>query len=526
MGNNKAPPVREKSDLIAQKLVTVVHENGNRLLPKVFLNKKVFEELCTPWKDALVVKLLGKKIGYNLMKEKLKKVWKPAGVFDIMDIDNGFYMVKLDMEADREMVISNGPWMMFDHYLAVMRWSPEFVSPNAKVDRTTVWIRFPGLNLVYYDESFLLALASVVGTPIKVDRNTLKVERGRFARICVEIDLNQPVVGKVWVNGYWYKVSYEGLHIICSSCGCYGHLARNCTAPPPSNQLASPETTLSPVPGVEETVQAVAEKTVPVVAENVTAQETEGENPELAFNASTPKQNPGETHGDWLVVTRRKRSTPIAKAMNKSNTMTHLSNSFEKLYSSPKTVTHVGGKGKGPLFNSSKNIPVAASSFENKATKGGGKIKKRRHDEGIPPLTQFVPIVPAPAKVNTPEPKITTQRKEIDKQKKEAANLVQPGPTNRTPLQESPKQNISTTPKGTTAMAKGLKSAMHLEEDEDNNPTPPPIVRVSGGQPHPTGVGAINDVINDGMECESEKLHEELMTHVEDMQISHVDMHV
>lgn len=108
-----------------------------------------------------------------------------------MDIDNGFYMVKLDMEADREMVISNGPWMMFDHYLAVMRWSPEFVSPNAKVDRTTVWIRFPGLNLVYYDESFLLALASVVGTPIKVDRNTLKVERGRFARICVEID-SQP----------------------------------------------------------------------------------------------------------------------------------------------------------------------------------------------------------------------------------------------------------------------------------------------------------------------------------------------
>lgn len=80
------------------------------------------------------------------------------------------------------------------------------------------------LNLVYYDESFLLVLASTVGKPIKVDRNTLKIERGRFARICVEIDLNQPVVGKVWLNHYWYKVSYEGLHIICSNCGCYGHL--------------------------------------------------------------------------------------------------------------------------------------------------------------------------------------------------------------------------------------------------------------------------------------------------------------
>lgn len=51
-----------------------------------------------------------------------------------------------------------------------------------------VWIRFPKLNLVFYDESFLLDLAA---TAVKVDTNTLKVERGRFARICVEIDLTK-----------------------------------------------------------------------------------------------------------------------------------------------------------------------------------------------------------------------------------------------------------------------------------------------------------------------------------------------
>jgi hypothetical protein len=44
-------------------------------------------------------------------------------------------------------------------------------SPNAKVEHTVFWVRFPRLNLVYYDESFLMAMASSIGRPIKIDTN-------------------------------------------------------------------------------------------------------------------------------------------------------------------------------------------------------------------------------------------------------------------------------------------------------------------------------------------------------------------
>jgi hypothetical protein len=151
-------PPREKEDMIEKKLVRIEHEDGNRLLPKVYIEPKVFQDLCTPWKDSIVVKLLGKSLGYNTMKERLQKVWKLQGGFEIMDNDNGFYMVKFDHVADKEKVITGGPWLIFDHCLAVSHWSPEFASPNAKVERTIVWVRFPGLNLVYYDESFLMAI--------------------------------------------------------------------------------------------------------------------------------------------------------------------------------------------------------------------------------------------------------------------------------------------------------------------------------------------------------------------------------
>lgn len=76
--------------------------------------------------------------------------------------------------------------------------------------------------MAYYDEDVLFTLASAAGVPIKIDYNTLKVSRGKFVRVCVEIDLSKPMVGRVCMEGKWYRIEYEGLHIICSHGGCYG----------------------------------------------------------------------------------------------------------------------------------------------------------------------------------------------------------------------------------------------------------------------------------------------------------------
>ena len=89
---------------------------------------------------------------------------------------------------------SEGPWMIFYHYLMVRTWSSNFISSAAKIDRTTVWVRIMDLNVVFSGESFHLSVASTLGTPIKIDMNSLNVVRGRFTRICIEISLNQPVV--------------------------------------------------------------------------------------------------------------------------------------------------------------------------------------------------------------------------------------------------------------------------------------------------------------------------------------------
>ena len=147
----------------------------------IHLDKKLVQELCIPWQDALVIKLMGKSVGYLVLKDYLKTMETTRG-YKLMDIDNRFFMVKFDKEEeDINKVIEGRPWMLFDHYLEVQTWTPEFISPEAKITHTLVWLCFPGFNMVYYDESILLMLAEAIGVPVRVDLNTLNFARGKFA---------------------------------------------------------------------------------------------------------------------------------------------------------------------------------------------------------------------------------------------------------------------------------------------------------------------------------------------------------
>lgn len=82
----------------------------------------------TPWEEC----------GYHLMNDRLKKMWKLTRGFEIMDVDNDFFMVKCELFVDREKIVLEDPWMLFDHYLAVVQWTPDFAFHIAEVENTLV----------------------------------------------------------------------------------------------------------------------------------------------------------------------------------------------------------------------------------------------------------------------------------------------------------------------------------------------------------------------------------------------------
>jgi hypothetical protein len=63
---------------------------------------------------------------------------------------------------------------------------------------------------------------------VKVDKTTLYQERGKYARLCVEVDLTKPLLAMFTIKGRHYKVEYEGLHFLCLNCGIFGHYVEGC----------------------------------------------------------------------------------------------------------------------------------------------------------------------------------------------------------------------------------------------------------------------------------------------------------
>ena len=71
------------------------------------------------------------------------------------------------------------------------------------------------LPVELYAETFLMRVGAKLGTMVKIDQTTSIHSRGKFAHLCVEIDLRRKLVLVITALGREFKVQYEGLHMIC-----------------------------------------------------------------------------------------------------------------------------------------------------------------------------------------------------------------------------------------------------------------------------------------------------------------------
>ncbi|XVF02788.1 hypothetical protein REPUB_Repub04eG0204400 [Reevesia pubescens] len=196
--------------------------------PCILLTKEDKKRIRSPWKNTLLVKLLGRNIGYNYLCNRVKRMWSLVGEFQAVDLENGYYCFRFNNEMDFNHVLLGGPWVIADHYLTIRRWTPYFRSEEATISSVAAWVRFPGMPLEFYDNEVLMKMGNTIGKALMIDRNTIAALRGRYARMCIEVDLTKPLVPKIFIGGRWQRVEYEGLGMLCFECGKFGHVRDQC----------------------------------------------------------------------------------------------------------------------------------------------------------------------------------------------------------------------------------------------------------------------------------------------------------
>lgn len=158
-------------------------------------------------------------------------------------------MARFFSREDYLHVLHGGPWIVLGHYLTVSKWKPNIRSTEQLTLATLVWVKFPGLPIELFDEEVLSGLGDLVSRAIRVDDTTREAYHGRYARVCVKVDLNKPLIPSITVLGKKQLVEYEGLHLICFACGWYGHRDASCAQGGASPQPPPPAA--EPAPGAE-----------------------------------------------------------------------------------------------------------------------------------------------------------------------------------------------------------------------------------------------------------------------------------
>lgn len=75
------------------------------------------------------------------------------------------------------------------------------------------------LQVEYYIERWLRKAGNEIGHTIKVDIITLLASREKFARVCVEVDLQKPLIAGYRMRGEFWRLQYEGLIDLCFAAG-------------------------------------------------------------------------------------------------------------------------------------------------------------------------------------------------------------------------------------------------------------------------------------------------------------------
>ncbi|KAH1033308.1 hypothetical protein J1N35_045482 [Gossypium stocksii] len=156
-------------------------------------SNRVKEILFKEMELTVVIKLLGRSIGYNILHNHIISLWKPISLFNLMDIENEYYL------------------------------------PDAAIS----YCGF-GVDLANRAPGFLFrwkiveAIGGLTGKVIKLDLQTDNRSRCHFAQLAVFLNLEKPLVSKVLVDGAVQRVEYEAPPTVYFRCGKYGHVKDIC----------------------------------------------------------------------------------------------------------------------------------------------------------------------------------------------------------------------------------------------------------------------------------------------------------
>ncbi|KAF9688550.1 hypothetical protein SADUNF_Sadunf01G0000100 [Salix dunnii] len=184
------------------------------------------------WKRSMIGFFVSYKLPFYAVQSIANRIWKSHGLEKTMVLSNGFMVFRFSSVTQMEEVLARGPWMFGGKTILLQQWQPGFKFDRNKITTIPVWARLQGLPFPLWNKQGLSMAASMVGRPLASDEATLHGTRVEYARVCIEIEADVPLVHHFQVASSLSEepitvdVTYEWKPSRCETCKVFGHSCR------------------------------------------------------------------------------------------------------------------------------------------------------------------------------------------------------------------------------------------------------------------------------------------------------------
>jgi len=194
---------------------------------------------------ALIGKFIGTWPTERALRNWINTKWHPKGHISLHLGAKGFFTAVFNCLEDRNRILEGGPYFFNSAGLFLKSWTERFNPDKEDLSYAPVWIRLYSLPWEYWEETSLQDIRNAIGEFVKTAEETKICRYTSYARICVYMDLKQPLPDSVSLfheDSEWVQViDYEHVPFRCRKCHEIGHLFRDCPRNKSSNPQESPE---------------------------------------------------------------------------------------------------------------------------------------------------------------------------------------------------------------------------------------------------------------------------------------------
>ncbi|XP_074299178.1 uncharacterized protein LOC141630225 [Silene latifolia] len=187
------------------------------------------------WTNFVTCYILGANPPWDIVEDYVYRVWDHFGIDRMSFLDNEVFIVRFSKSGGKDALLKSGYYMFDNKPVIIKPWVKDMEMVKEKVAVMLVWVKLHGIPLKFWG-SCLPKIANLVGKYVKMDLDTQDKIRLSFARIMIEVPMDEKLPEKVKFldesgNVVTVTVEYEWRPVSCTSCKGIGHEASQCRKP-------------------------------------------------------------------------------------------------------------------------------------------------------------------------------------------------------------------------------------------------------------------------------------------------------